>query len=122
RLSSAKEPLCDFGCGQSRTIWTRSSWTERSISFKLKPSRTTSRSRSIALHPNEGMLIQLRRRKATRTGRAELRKRVTIEHKLARVECIQGDTARYAGCAKTSSTSTARQQFSTYKRWRDYVL
>jgi hypothetical protein len=46
------------------------------------------------------MLIQLRRRKATRTGRAELRKRVTIEHKLARVECIQGDTARYAGVRK----------------------
>lgn len=67
---------------------------------KLKPRCTTSKSRSVALHPNEGMLIELRRRKATRKGRAELRKRVTVEHKLARVGRIQGDTARYAGVRK----------------------
>jgi hypothetical protein len=67
---------------------------------KLKPSCTTSENRSVTLHPNEGMLIQLRRRKATRVGRAELRKRVAVEHKLARVDAIQGDTARYAGARK----------------------
>jgi hypothetical protein len=67
---------------------------------KLKSSCTTSESRSITLHPNEGMLIQLRRRKATRTGRAELRKRVRVEHKLARVASVQGETARYAGARK----------------------
>jgi hypothetical protein len=55
---------------------------------KLKPSCTTSASRSIALHPNEGMLIQLRTRKSTRKGRAELRKRVVVEHKLARVGAV----------------------------------
>lgn len=67
---------------------------------KLKPSCTTSESRTIALHPNEGMLIQLRKKKATRAGRAELRKRVKVEHKLARVGWVQGDTARYAGARK----------------------
>jgi hypothetical protein len=67
---------------------------------KLKRSCTTSESRSVALHPNEGMLIQLRTRKATRSGRAELRKRVVVEHKLARVGQIQGDDARYAGARK----------------------
>jgi hypothetical protein len=66
---------------------------------KLKASCTTSVSRSVTLHPNEGMLIQLRTRKATRKGRAELRKRVTVEHRLARIGAIQGDTARYAGRA-----------------------
>lgn len=67
---------------------------------KLKPRCTTSDSRSVTLHPNEGMLIQLRTKKATRKGRAELRKRVKVEHKLARVGSIQGDTARYAGARK----------------------
>lgn len=67
---------------------------------KLKSSCTTSESRSIALHPNEGMLIQLRRRKVTRRGRKELRKRVKVEHKLARIAAVQGDTARYVGARK----------------------
>lgn len=67
---------------------------------KLKSSCTTSENRSVTLHPNEGMLIQLRRRKATRVGRTELRKRVKVEHKLARVGAVQGDTARYAGARK----------------------
>jgi len=67
---------------------------------KLKPSCTTSNSRSVALHPNEGLLIQLRRRKATRRGRAELRKRVAVEHRLARVSMVQGNKARYSGARK----------------------
>jgi hypothetical protein len=67
---------------------------------KRKPSCTTSDSRTVALHPNEGMLIQLRTRKSTRNGRAELRKRVVVEHKLARVSQVQGADARYAGSRK----------------------
>jgi hypothetical protein len=67
---------------------------------KLKSKCTTASSRSVALHPNEGMLIQLRRRKATRRGRAELRKRVTVEHRLARVTMVQGNKARYSGARK----------------------
>jgi hypothetical protein len=46
------------------------------------------------------MLIQLRARKSTRKGRAELRKRVAVEHKLARVSQIEGADARCAGSRK----------------------
>jgi len=67
---------------------------------KLKPSCTTSTHRSVSLHPAEDLLIQLRTKKATKAGRAELRKRVAVEHKLARIGSIQGDTARYRGARK----------------------
>lgn len=67
---------------------------------KMKPSCTTSARRSITLHPAEDLLIQLRTKKATKAGRAELRKRVAVEHKLARIGGIQGDTARYRGARK----------------------
>lgn len=67
---------------------------------KLKPSCTTAEARSVTLHPQEGLLIQLRANKSTPAGRAELRKRVAVEHHLARVASIQGDTARYSGARK----------------------
>ncbi len=67
---------------------------------KFKPSCTTSSSRSITVHPDEALLIQLRRRKATPEGRAELRERVVVEHALARVTTVQGNKARYAGARK----------------------
>jgi hypothetical protein len=67
---------------------------------KLRASCTTSDRRSVALHPNEAMLIQLRRRKATPQGRAELRERVVVEHRLARVTAVQGNKARYSGARK----------------------
>jgi len=67
---------------------------------KLKPSCTTSAHRSVTLHPAEDLLIKLRRNNATKAGRAELRERVAVEHHLARIGGIQGDTARYAGARK----------------------
>lgn len=67
---------------------------------KLKPSCTTAAHRSVTLHPAEDLLIKLRRSNATRAGRAELRERVVVEHHLARIGGIQGDTARYAGARK----------------------
>ena len=67
---------------------------------KLKPRCTTSIQRSVTLHPAEDLLIPLRTKKATKSGRAELRKRVAVEHKLARIGGIQGDTARYRGARK----------------------
>lgn len=67
---------------------------------KLRASCTTSDRRSVALHPNEAMLIQLRRRKATPQGRGELRERVVVEHRLARVSAVQGNKARYSGARK----------------------
>jgi len=66
----------------------------------LKPACTTGAHRSIRLHPMEELLVELRRRKATRSGRAELRKRGAVEHRLARIGATQGDTARYMGARK----------------------
>lgn len=67
---------------------------------ELRPNCTTSRRRSLSVHPNEGLLIQLRRRKQTRAGRADLRKRVVVEHRLAHVGAIQGRRCRYRGTRK----------------------
>jgi hypothetical protein len=63
----------------------------------LKSKCTNSPFRSVTLHPAEDLLIQLRARKITKSGRAELRKRVGVEHRLARIGHTQGDTARYRG-------------------------
>lgn len=66
----------------------------------LKPKCTTSASRSVTIHESEAMLIQLRRRRRTPEGRRELRKRVVVEHTLARIVAIQGTRARYRGKRK----------------------
>jgi hypothetical protein len=67
---------------------------------KLKSQCTNAAFRSISLHPLEPLLLELRRRNATSTGRAELRKRVVVEHQLARIGAIQGLRARYRGARK----------------------
>lgn len=67
---------------------------------KLKNDCTTAPARTITLHPAEGLMIKLRERKATKAGRRELRKRVAVEHQLARVGATQGGTARYRGARK----------------------
>ncbi len=67
---------------------------------QLKSECTTSTHRSVALHPAEDPLIPLRTKKATKAGRVELRKRVAVEHELARIGGIQGDTARDRGARK----------------------
>lgn len=56
--------------------------------------------RSVAVHPQEGQLIELRRVQRTPAGRAELRRRVKVEHALAQVGQIQGNKARYCGVRK----------------------
>jgi hypothetical protein len=66
----------------------------------LKAQCTTSASRSLTLHRSEELLIQLRRRRRTPDGRKELRKRVVVEHALARIVAIQGTKARYRGVRK----------------------
>lgn len=67
---------------------------------KQKSKCTMGEYRTIRVHPAEDLLIQLRARKAKRSGRAELRKRVSVEHRLARIGYTQGDTARYRGARK----------------------
>lgn len=67
---------------------------------QLKPYCTESPARSIKVHALEPLLIQLRTAQASPEGRRELRKRIPVEHKLARLGDIQGTKARYAGARK----------------------
>ena len=46
------------------------------------------------------MLLELRTLRKTSDGRARLRERVQVEHRLARLSAIQGNRARYKGVRK----------------------
>lgn len=61
---------------------------------------TSPHGRSVAIHPDEHLLGELRQRQQTPTGRAQLRERVAVEHTLAHVGHWQGDRARYRGTRK----------------------
>jgi hypothetical protein len=56
--------------------------------------------RSVAIHPDEALLAELRQRQATPAGRAKLRERVAVEHTLAHIGHWQGRRARYLGTRK----------------------
>jgi hypothetical protein len=56
--------------------------------------------RSISIHAQEALLIQLRAMQKTQEGRAELRQRVAVEHGLAHLVRRQGPRARYRGTRK----------------------
>ena len=58
--------------------------------------------RSVTIHPQEELLLELRRIKKTPEGRASLRERVAIEHHLARIQAVQGPRARYKGARKNT--------------------
>jgi Transposase DDE domain/Transposase domain (DUF772) len=60
------------------------------------------RGRSIAIHEHEDLLIELRALRKTPEGRAALRERTAIEHRLARVQAVQGPRARYKGARKNT--------------------
>ena len=62
--------------------------------------RSKSKGRTIAIHEHEAMMIELRGRKATPEGRAELRQRTHVEHGLAHLAQRQGPRARYRGVRK----------------------
>jgi len=66
----------------------------------LKSKCTNSEKRSLTVHEAEDLLLLLRARRRTRIGRREIRLRVVVEHRLARVGAIQGDRARYRGTRK----------------------
>jgi transposase len=61
---------------------------------------TSSQGRSVSIHPDEALLIELRQRQQTAHGRAKLRERVAVEHTLAHVGHWQGRRARYRGLRK----------------------
>ncbi len=56
--------------------------------------------RTISIHPDESLLVELRERQTTKTGREKLRERVSVEHSLAHIGQWQGDKARYIGLRK----------------------
>lgn len=58
--------------------------------------------RSLVLHSAEALLQDLRHARRTTEGRKRLRKRVTIEHRLAHVTRRQGRVARYIGTRKNT--------------------
>lgn len=67
----------------------------------LKEQCTTSaKGRSVSIHPDETLLIELRERQQTAQGRSRLRERVAVEHALAHVGRWQGRRARYGGLRK----------------------
>ena len=61
---------------------------------------TSARGRSVSIHPDERLLVELRQRQATTDGRAKLRERVAVEHALAHIGQWQGRRARYRGSRK----------------------
>jgi len=61
---------------------------------------TPARRRTLRVHPQEAMLIDLREALASREGRKKYRERAAVEHRLARVSSIQGHRARYRGVRK----------------------
>lgn len=74
---------------------------ERCAQCPLKSQCTTSsKGRSVSIHPDEALLIELRQHQQTPQGRAKLRERVAVEHTLAHVGRWQGRRARYLGLRK----------------------
>jgi hypothetical protein len=61
---------------------------------------TSAHGRSVTIHPDERLLVELRQRQATPAGRAKLRERVAVEHALAHIGRWQGRRARYRGARK----------------------
>ncbi|WP_433515762.1 IS1182 family transposase [Nonomuraea sp. CA-143628] len=61
---------------------------------------TSTGGRSVSIHPDEQLLIELRERQQTLEGRAQLRQRVGIEHVLAHIGRWQDRRARYKGTRK----------------------
>jgi transposase len=67
----------------------------------LKAQCTTSaKGRSVSIHPDEVLLVELRQGQQTPEGRQKLRERVAVEHTLAHVGRWQGRRARYRGLRK----------------------
>ena len=58
--------------------------------------------RTVAIAENEALQHRLRKQIQTAVGRAALRERTTIEHKLAHISQRQGNHARYLGIRKNT--------------------
>jgi transposase len=54
----------------------------------------------VSIHPDEKLLAELRERQQTQAGRAKLRERTKVEHRLAHIGNWQNNHARYRGTRK----------------------
>jgi hypothetical protein len=63
---------------------------------------TSARGRTLSLHAQERLLLELRAARHTAEGRQALRQRTGVEHTLARLNQIQGKRARYKGTRKNT--------------------
>jgi DDE family transposase/transposase-like protein DUF772 len=75
--------------------------------------------RTVAIAENERLQHRLRKLQKTRTGRAKLRERVAVEHRLAHIGRRQGRRARYRGVRKNLfdlRRACAIQNFETIQR------
>ena len=61
---------------------------------------TSTRGRSVQIHPDERLLAEFRAAQQTPAGRARLRQRTAVEHTLAHIGRWQGRRARYLGQRK----------------------
>ena len=62
----------------------------------------SSKGRSVRVHPQESLLRRLEKQSSSKRGRQNLRPRVTVEHRLARVAALQTGRARYKGTRKNT--------------------
>ena len=99
-----KTLTCPAGVTQSGTVGQTVRFpADRCDSCGLRPQCTRARpgtGRSVALHPEEVRLEELRAALTTSEGRTKFRERVGVEHSLARIHQIRGDVARYRGLRK----------------------
>ena len=88
----------------------------------LRPSCTAASpgtGRTVAIAENERLQQKLRKLQKTRAGRAKLRERVAVEHRLAHIGRRQGRRARYRGIRKNLfdlRRACAIQNFETIQR------
>ena len=78
------------------------------------------RGRSVHIAPDEDLQQYLRDQQATPAGRAKLRKRVDVEHRLAHIGQRQGNRARYRGVRLNLfdlRRAAAIQNLETIHRW-----
>ncbi len=75
--------------------------------------------REVFIHPNELLQHRLRKLASTPSGRAQLRERVPVEHRLAHLTQRQGDRARFVGVRKNTfdtRRASALQNLETAQR------
>jgi hypothetical protein len=74
---------------------------------------TSSRGRSVQIHPDERLLVELRARQQTPHGRARLRERVQVEHAWPMSAAGRATTPATSGSARTCSTCAGSQWSTT---------